>query len=570
MLDWEENLFVGLKAVYERVLVAPKRRERERVAARLKDLRGYLHVLLQLAAGRPSTIFESDERVLCRGDRVFLPREFAVARSADANAGLYALKAWLGGLAIGRGWGAGSRSLAEGVVGCATEYPGLRARIEEVERELPEGTTIWDVLGLPTPAAIEEGGRLGADGSGAVEAPQGKSEVGTELEGQGSAEVTVLPARDDDGDGADLPMHTFEKVETVEEYTGHSRKTDSEDELQEHAEGLAALKMTTVMRSAERPRSIYRCDVILDGMGLEVEAGAGVRGVPYPEWNHRRQEYRQNWCWIVEEPVREGPAGWSRAVESKHRRLIRQLRGQFASLVSEWVRRRRQPYGDEFDMDAVVDAEVERRTGHTPTESVYLQRTRDAHDIAALILMDHSYSTDAWLDDRRVLDVIRESVYCVGEVLHRDIRRLGVAAFCSNTRRSCEFRMVKGFREDWGVASDRLGALEPIGYTRIGPALRHAQELLERETAARKMILLLTDGRPCDYDRYEGIYGIKDVKKAIEVGLQHGIHTHAFAIEKQAAEFFPQMFARRDYDILPDPDRLARTMCRLFARLLAV
>lgn len=103
----------------------------------------------------------------------------------------------------------------------------------------------------------------------------------------------------------------------------------------------------------------------------------------------------------------------------------------------------------------------------------------------------------------------------------------------------------------------------------MGPALRHAHELLLNETASRKIVFLVTDGRPCDYDRYEGVYGIKDVKKAIETGRQHGIQTHAFAIEKRAAETFPQMFTRHHYDILPHPDALAKTMCRRFARLLA-
>ena len=128
--------------------------------------------------------------------------------------------------------------------------------------------------------------------------------------------------------------------------------------------------------------------------------------------------------------------------------------------------------------------------------------------------------------------------------------------------------MLKTFTEPWLATRGRLGIIDPCGYTRIGPALRHAQELLAREPARRKIILLITDGRPCDYDRYEGIYGIKDVKKTIETGRQNGIQTHAFAVEKQAAEYFPAMFTQHSYDIVPNPSRLTETMCALFARLL--
>jgi nitric oxide reductase NorD protein len=212
---------------------------------------------------------------------------------------------------------------------------------------------------------------------------------------------------------------------------------------------------------------------------------------------------------------------------------------------------------------------VERRTGHTPPEALYLDRQRDLHDIAALILLDESFSTDAWLDNARVLDTITSTLFCAGEVLTDYLASFAVASFSSNTRRSCRFATIKDFHETWPAARARFGTLGPCGYTRIGPALRHAQELLSHEPAQRKVIILITDGRPCDYDRYEGNYGLHDVKKAIETGAQHGITTHAFAIEKQASEFFPQMFPRRSFDIIPRPERLTGALCQLFARLIA-
>jgi nitric oxide reductase NorD protein len=109
--------------------------------------------------------------------------------------------------------------------------------------------------------------------------------------------------------------------------------------------------------------------------------------------------------------------------------------------------------------------------------------------------------------------------------------------------------------------------VHPGGYTRIGAALRHAHEIIDRQSAKKKIVLLITDGRPCDYDRYEGNHGIHDVKKAIETGHQHGIATHAFAIEKRAAEYFPRMFTQHHFDIIPTPERLTQTICKLFARL---
>jgi nitric oxide reductase NorD protein len=332
---------------------------------------------------------------------------------------------------------------------------------------------------------------------------------------------------------------------------------------------MEELDMRTVQRSAERPRSIYRSDLILDGLTLEVKDTARGVGLPYPEWDYQRREYRQDWCFIQPEKITTTDPAWANRMSHQHRALIQRLQRQFAAVVSDWQRLRRQPAGAEFDLDAVVEAEVERRTGHTPPEALYLDRKRELHDIAALILLDQSYSTDAWLGNARVMDTITSTLFCAGEVLTDYIASFAVASFSSHTRRSCRFSTVKDFHEPWAGARSRFGGLEPSGYTRIGPALRHAQELLAREPAQRKIVILITDGRPCDYDRYEGNYGLHDVKKAIETGAQHGITTHAFAIEKQASEFFPLMFTPRRFDIISRPERLTGALCQLFARLVA-
>ena len=39
ILEWEENLFLGIKALYRRLIVRPRDRQREAVRARLDPLR---------------------------------------------------------------------------------------------------------------------------------------------------------------------------------------------------------------------------------------------------------------------------------------------------------------------------------------------------------------------------------------------------------------------------------------------------------------------------------------------------------------------------------------------------
>jgi nitric oxide reductase NorD protein len=566
MLDWEESVFVGLKKLYQRVFTRPVERQRLAVRATLAERRGRLVLLAQMLAGRPVTLFETGDVVLFSEDRIFVPGEFAEAATAEANADLYTLKIIAAALAIRSGWRMNGVALDEHIRRSSGEFPGIADLIARVQAALPEGVDVWRLLGA-LPAQARKASAPAHDIS--HEPESAANEVTSELTGQGRAEVQVIAAGHLDDPGAEMPEHVFEKVETLEEYQGTPRKTDDDDSLEDHEEALRELDMRQLLRTPERPRSIYRSDVILDGLGLEVGAGAPAAGIPYPEWDCRTGRYREHWCHVQPDRPTACAAGWAARAATKHRALIRKLRRQFATLRTDMLRLRRQPSGPDFDLDAVVDAETQRRTGHTPGEAIYTDTRRDTHDVAALILLDQSYSTDAWLDGRRVLDLITETILCTGEVLHDTIEKIAIAGFTSNTRRACRFSLLKNFREPWPATRDRLGAMEACGYTRIGPALRHAQELLENEPARRKIILLFTDGRPCDYDRYEGQHGIKDVKKAIETGRLHGIQTHAFAIEKQAAEYFPAMFTNRGFHIIPNPARLTDAMCRVFARLLS-
>ncbi|MCE9610814.1 MAG: VWA domain-containing protein [Chthoniobacter sp.] len=565
MLDWEEHTFVGLRALYRRVFTRRAERVRAVVRATLAERRQSLLLLAQMIAGKSLTLFETSNAQLCADDRIFLPRDFDLATTREANSELFTLKTILAALALRQGCQKDADALPDLAQRCAVEFPGLAEKIAAVQSALPPDTDLWRLMGaMPTlnPTTSARDHLLDDE----PETPP--AQATTEIAGQGQANVEVLAAEHLDDPGAEMPDHVFEKVETLEEYQGTPRKTDDDDSLEDHEEALRELDMRQLLRTPERPRSIYRSDVILDGFGLELGDDTRGPGHPYPEWDHRRGSYRADWCRVLESHATRGDTSWITRTATKHRALIHRLRRQFAALRSEFLRVRRQPLGPEFDLDAVIHAEVLRRTGGTPSELLYTDVRHDLHDIAALVLLDQSYSTDAWLNDSRVLDIITETIFCVGEVLGDAIEKFAIAGFSSNTRRSCRFTLLKTFTEPWLATRGRLGTIEPCGYTRIGPALRHAQELLAREPARRKIILLITDGRPCDYDRYEGTYGIKDVKKAIETGRQNGIQTHAFAVEKQAAEYFPAMFTQHSYDIVPNPARLTETMCSLFARLL--
>ena len=67
------------------------------------------------------------------------------------------------------------------------------------------------------------------------------------------------------------------------------------------------------------------------------------------------------------------------------------------------------------------------------------------------------------------------------------------------------------------VASRR----RPDQYTRLGGAVRHVPRAwTERET--RRLLFILSDGKPNDVDAYEGTYGVEDTRQAVAEASRQG------------------------------------------------
>jgi nitric oxide reductase NorD protein len=91
--------------------------------------------------------------------------------------------------------------------------------------------------------------------------------------------------------------------------------------------------------------------------------------------------------------------------------------------------------------------------------------------------------------------------------------------------------------------------------------------LAQRRQRRDLVTLLLIDGKPIDYDRYEGRYGIADIRQAIREAHHSRIHTYALAIDVQAKLYLPQMFGSGSFRILPHPTHLVRGLSEVYGQL---
>jgi nitric oxide reductase NorD protein len=452
-----------------------------------------------------------------------------------------------------------------GSVAARTLYISLLCSAEQKDATPVAPVMLWGQL-MPVPQ------RQASKAPGDT-VPQTSLPTGTEQRGKAKEQVRRVELNQQDIDN-DVLVHTFEKVETAEEFCGVIRTPDGVDELALHAEALDALDLRDVVRSHTQTRSIYRADVTLDMAVGDVEAAEmSDTKFLYDEWDGKARRYKHAWCRVsVTRPARLAASShggaYAAAVLRRHAKHVRDLRTAFDRLRAVRVLKNRQPDGGEVDIDALTDRYATVRSGHQPDDKLYLVQRRQRRDLVTLLLLDLSSSTDSWIKGQRVLDVAKESLLVLGEVLSLYCDPVGIGGFYSYTRRDCRFVILKDFAEPWPQCKATLASVEPTGYTRIGPAIRHGISLLQQQRATQKLLLLISDGKPTDYDRYEGRYGIADVRQAVREAGQVRIHTYALAIDVQAKLYLPEMFGAGNYQILPHPSRLVHSLAQLYTRLL--
>ncbi len=616
-LDWELGLFKALRALWRRVAPDPGLPYDAQRAALLGPLQERLTVVASVVAGTAVRVQPARGVGGVRGRDLLLPPHLDLAPDPEANAGIYVLRAALGGLIVRRR----PEVPADPLERFVAELRAGAAALRDLERELPaahasmaalvplvvaqrppelrgraslQDGLIIDVLGGSVPganspllaalrAAPAEGppcppcllwGRLvpvelgGAAAAGPDEAGPEDEAAGitTELQAPPTEDLHLVVEREDQV--TELPVHAFEKVETVEAFSGALRQQDGADELEEHLEALEEVDLSHLIRGGPPVHSLYSAELRL-GIDLpDVQRiEDGEQGIAYDEWDGRKRRYLKDWCQVYPSPVRAADPGWAAPLLRHNRRLIDRLAREVEARHSRLRPARRQLDGSDVDIAALVDAQATVRAGHSPSRRLYIRRRRPVPELAVTVLLDLSLSADSWVSNRRVLDVTREATLVFGEVAERVGQPLQVLAFASHTRNTVRVWGVCDWHEPWATGRARLGALRPQGYTRIGPALRHATAGLAEVGARQRLLILLTDGKPNDYDRYEGRHGIADVRRAIREAHDQGVHTHALAVDAVARDYLPQMLGPGAWSILPHPDALPAALSRAYARV---
>lgn len=295
------------------------------------------------------------------------------------------------------------------------------------------------------------------------------------------------------------------------------------------------------------------------------------RTIRYPEWDHTIEDYRLNWCQVIERPSEPGSDDSVGETLAAHRSALKSLRRFFEGLRPPAFRRvAGQADGEELDIDAVVRRAAECRAGLEGSERLYIRREKRERDVAVAFLIDISGSTSRQLEGgRRVIDVEKESLVLLCEALEAVGDQYGLFAYSGQGRGSVDFLTIKDFDDRLGAATaHRLGGLAPRRQNRDGAAIRHASAKLMAREAKTRMLILLSDGRPLD-DGYKDDYALEDTKRALREARQCRIDPFCVTIDREADAYLRRMYGEVQFAVLDRAESLPAKLPRIYQRLTA-
>jgi hypothetical protein len=296
------------------------------------------------------------------------------------------------------------------------------------------------------------------------------------------------------------------------------------------------------------------------------------KGIPYPEWDYRESRYKRNWSWVQEKKLVESNITETNRLMNQYamalKRLKKAIQAQKPTRLAPLLR---QLDGEDMDINAVVSYIVEKQAGRSPNPEIYRRREMRQREIAVTLLADMSTSIMQHLPEGggRLVDRVRAGVLLFAESMEEVGDAYSIAGFCSKYRDNVSYYTIKGFenplthdiRSQIGGMSGRLA-------TRMGAAIRHATACFDQVESRRRLLLILSDGRPEDYDDGgDRRYLHEDTRMAVKEAVAKGVHPFCITVDTMANQYLPQIFGRGHYLVLDHINSLPNKLPEIYFRL---
>jgi nitric oxide reductase NorD protein len=376
-------------------------------------------------------------------------------------------------------------------------------------------------------------------------------------------DVIKPDSEEDDAKAGMWLVQSAPPQEKAEDPAGMQRPTDRDQDsaAEEFADALSELGGARLVSTPGTPKEVLLSD---DKPELHARRGQPAQSIDrpgqlhYPEWDWRAGAYRDPGATVLLLPASMGPRLWVDETLASRRGMLHEIRRRFELLRAQRVLKRQQLDGEDIDLEACIDNHADLRAGLSPSPRLYQVQRHGRRNMAILLLVDVSGSTDGWIaPGRRVIDVEREALLLVCMALEGLAEPYSVIAFSGEGPQSVVVRSVKRFSQAYDdTVAQGIAGLEPEHYTRAGAAIRHASMLLMCESVEHRLLIVLSDGKPNDIDDYEGRYGVEDMRQAVTEARLQGISPFCLTVDRQAANYLPLIFGPGCYALLSRPELL--------------
>ncbi|MGE5522115.1 MAG: nitric oxide reductase activation protein NorD [Rhodospirillaceae bacterium] len=317
--------------------------------------------------------------------------------------------------------------------------------------------------------------------------------------------------------------------------------------------------------SGAAQQSGSRTDKPADGKGAD-------KGTPYPEWDYRESRYKRNWSWVQEKKLAESNLNETRRLMNQYGHALRRLKKAIqAQKPTRLAPELRQLDGDDMDVNAVVSYVAERRAGHSPDPAIYRRREMRQREVAVTLLADMSTSIMQHLPEGggRLVDRVRAGVLLFAESMEEVGDSYSIAGFCSKYRDNVSYYTIKDFGEPLSEdVRSTIGGMSGRLATRMGAAIRHATRRFEGIESRRRLLLILSDGRPEDYDDGgDRRYLHEDTRMAVKEAVSKGVHPFCITVDTMANQYLPQIFGKGHYLVLDHINSLPNKLPEIYFRL---
>lgn len=394
---------------------------------------------------------------------------------------------------------------------------------------------------------------------------------GTPEEGEGNTAKRAKRRKADQIERNDsFILHKFEAILSFAEFVNLNRRIeeDDNDDAKKAADDQDEIGLGQMSRAPATKLKLH-LDLAPEDVDRETLSDTYV----YPEWDVRTGRYMPAHAKVLARraDVCDDIPAFRNDPKSVAR--INAVRRRFEALRPGRISTVGHPDGDELDMERAVRSRVDLVASGEGTDRVWRQTRSEARDLAVSLLLDVSRSTEAAIPGhghggRSVIDVEREALAAFAWGIEACGDDCEINAFSSLKRHRVYMQSIKRLDEKMSADVEaRIGSLKPGFYTRLGAAIRHSSAELSKQARRRRLLLIITDGKPNDLDHYEGRHGIEDSRMAVQEARRAGHAVFGITVDRNGKAWFPRIFGRGGFALVPDPDKLVEALPKIYSEI---